>query len=296
MTSIDGVSLTKNMTFGYELELGDILRSRKIPEGLGSWEYAETDIVNLHSPYANMATDPLGESPPVGGEINVYPGKTPEEVAYRASNIINWFQARLDKPSAGCVNHGHVHVRVPGLKDDIRLLKRLTNWVAQNQDELIKLAYGYAEDPLMAQTKTARTYLKWDGGRPMPIWMADNIIGNAKTFEDFIRIQCCGKDGVSMGRPFRYAVNTYCLKHTDTIEFRCFRSTLNYREILDSIRLVESIMVEALDHDGMSIKEILGQYRYKLPKFVYDHKSYVGWEQTKYPKERGKKERYFREI
>jgi hypothetical protein len=284
------------MTFGYELELGDVLRSRKIPEELGSWEYAETDIVNLRKPYADRATDPLGLEPPVGGEINVFPGKSPEEVAQRADTIIKWFRSQGDSPTAGCVNHGHVHVRVPGLRDDIRLLKRLTNWIAHNQDELINRAYGYDEHPWMAKTRTARTYLKWDGGRPMPSWMAANIIRNAKSFDDFIRIQCCGKDGVSMGRPFRYAVNTYCMKHTDTIEFRCFRSTLSYNEILDSLRLVESIMVEALQVDGMSIREIFSQYQYQLPELIYDHESYLGWEQTKYPKERGKKQRYYREI
>ena len=36
-----------NWTYGYEIEWGDIDRTIKIPESLGSWEYAETDIVNF---------------------------------------------------------------------------------------------------------------------------------------------------------------------------------------------------------------------------------------------------------
>ena len=156
------------MTFGYELELGDVLRSRKVPEEFGAWEYAETDIVNLHEPYANIATDPLGQEPPMGGEINIRPGGTPEEVAQRVYDTIQWFAKQGDRPTASCVNHGHVHVRIPGLRDNILLLKRLTRWIQDNQFYLIKTLYGYQEDQLMSCTKTARTYLKWDGGRPMP--------------------------------------------------------------------------------------------------------------------------------
>ncbi len=34
-------------TWGYEIEFGDINRNVDIPEHLGKWEYAETDIVNI---------------------------------------------------------------------------------------------------------------------------------------------------------------------------------------------------------------------------------------------------------
>jgi hypothetical protein len=83
--------------------------------------------------------------------------------------------------------------------------------------------------------------------------MCDNINELATDFNHFIKLHAAGKDGVSMGRPFRYAINTYCMKHTGTIEFRCFRSTINLDE-------------------------------------------YYGWQQTKYPKERGEKKREFHEV
>src|SRR6185437_5624122 len=124
---------------------------------------------------------------------------------------LRWFNVQGDYPSASCVNHGHVHVRVPGLRDNVALLKKLTHWVGDNQGYLIRTLYGYREEPLMDCTKTARTYLKWDGGRPMPGWMVDNIDLLATSFDDFIFLQCCGKDGKSVGRPLRYAINTYCL-------------------------------------------------------------------------------------
>mgnify|MGYP003647417322 FL=1 len=68
-----------NWTYGYEIEWGDIDRTIKIPESLGSWEYAETDIVNLYDPVKNIACDPLGLKPTYGGEINTKPTKTSKE-------------------------------------------------------------------------------------------------------------------------------------------------------------------------------------------------------------------------
>ena len=68
-----------NWTYGYEIEWGDIDRTIKIPESLGSWEYAETDIVNLYDPVKNIACDPLGLNPTYGGEINTKPTKTSKQ-------------------------------------------------------------------------------------------------------------------------------------------------------------------------------------------------------------------------
>lgn len=282
------------VTFGYELELGDVLRDRVIPEQYGTWEHAETDIVNVIPPYQYIAADPLGKSPPVGGEINIRPGHSPVEVATRVVDTINWFRRQGDQPSASCMSHGHVHVRVKGLRDDIRALKRATNWIVRNQDYLIKRVHAYQELPAMERTKAARTYLKWDGARPMPYWMGQNIIKHANTFDDFIRIQCCGKDGLSMGRPFRYAVNTYCMKHIDTIEFRLFRGSLRYDEIVCSLELARHCLEEAV-RDGEDVEKFLGGY-YPLAPFHYDLNTCAGWEKTRWGKERGHKERHLLDL
>lgn len=278
----------REMTFGYELELGDVLRSRELPDWMGSWEYAETDIVNIHPPHEGVACDPLGTHPPVGGEINILPGRSPREVADLVSRSIEWFREQGDNPSASCVNHGHVHVRVPRLRDDVNALRRLTSFIRRNQHLLIEHCYQYKEHPLMKETRTARTYLKWDGGRPMPDWMCENV-QRAIDFDDFIRLQCCGKDATSRGRPFRYAVNTYCLKHIDTIEFRCFRATLDYQQILNSLLLAAEFISRALSGDeDYTGAELAAR---DFAPLVYDHDHYSGWERTKWDKSRGSKQR-----
>ncbi len=285
-----------NFTWGYELELGDVDRRLTIPEKMGSWEYAETDIVNIHGGLFGKACDPLGKSPIMGGEINLKPRKTTEEATQLVIDMIEFFRKAGNKPSASCVNHGHLHVHVPNLKNDIDSLKKLTKYILENQRDAIRILYQYSEYEQMKFTSTARTYLKWDGGREMPSWMGENIINNAKDFKDFIRIQCCGKDSISMGRPFRYAINTYCMKHTNTIEFRLFRATLNPKEIHGQFEIVKEFMNAALNTSEPFLDIIARRPELEFPKFTYNHDHYVGWENSKWDKSRGKKERKYYEI
>ena len=285
----------KTFTWGFEIEWGDITRSLKIPEHLGKWEYAETDIVNLNGQYRGLACDPLGLEPPVGGEVNTMPTKTWQGQVERIFDLYSFFKKNGDDPTASCVNHGHLHVYVPGLKDDISALKRLVKYIHENQHVVIDRCYQYRQYSDMSNSKTAKTYLKWDGGRPMPDYMCANIINLANNFEDFIRLHAAGKDGVSMGRPFRHAINTYCMKHTGTIEFRCFRSSINRKEIEDSFKFVEKFIDAALN-GGPDVQEILMNDKYTFPEFNYDHEMYLAWEKTKYDKSRGKKQREFHEV
>lgn len=282
-------------TWGYELELGDVLRSRKIPTELGSWEYAETDITNIHPPYWGRASDPLGIDPPVGGEINIKPTKTKQELFHRIDEMVNWFRRQGDQPSTSCTNVGHVHVHVPGLMGDIDGLKRLTSYILKHQELAVETCWAYKELPEMAEAKTARTYMKWDGGRLMPKWMGHNILTRAKSFHDFIALQCCGKDGISRGRPFRYAINTYCLKHTKTIEFRLFRASMKSDEVFSSILFVHEFMKAALV-TGEDLPSVLKRFDFSFPPFTYDHELYLSWERTKWDKSRGKKERKYYEV
>ena len=129
----------------------------------------------------------------------------------------------------------------------------------------------------------------------MPDYMCDNIINLATDFDHFIKLHAAGKDGVSMGRPFRYAINTYCMKHTGTIEFRCFRSTTKRDELESQFRFAEKFIDAALN-GGPSVREILAEGNYKFPPFKWNLNEYMGWHNTKWSKERGNKQREFHEV
>ena len=184
-------------TYGYEIEWGDIDRKMPIPEELGAWEYCETDIINLREPYRGLGSDPKGINPPVGGEINTKPTKTWQEQVDNIMKLHDMFVEHGTPPTAGCVNHGHLHIHVPGLTEDIDALKRLSLYLRDNQHMTIDRCYQFRVVPNMDLTKTAKTYLKHDGGRIMADWLGTNLGTVPTDFNDWLRVHCCGKDAVT---------------------------------------------------------------------------------------------------
>lgn len=270
----------KSFTYGFEIEWGDIDRQFPVPTELGSWEYCETDIVNLREPYRGLASDPQGVNPPVGGEINTMPTKTWQQQVDNIIKIRDLFTEHGTPPTSGIVNHGHLHVHVPGLTEDIDALKRLMVYIKHNQHITMERVYQFSVQPGMEKTKTARTYLKHDGGRIAADWLLDNLATVPVDFDDWLRVHCCGKNAVIRSRPFRYGIHTYALKNSRTVEFRCFRSTTKREELEDSFLFATKFMDAALNY-GPSVQEILDSRDWQFPPFEYDHEMYLGWERSK---------------
>ncbi len=268
-------------TYGYEVEWGDIDRKFDVPADLGSWEYCETDIVNLREPYRGLGSDPKGINPPVGGEINTMPTKTWQEQVDNIIKLRDLFTEHGTPPTSGVVNHGHLHIHVPGLIEDIDALKRLMAYIKVNQHATIRALHQFQVEPGMEKTKTAKTYLKHDGGRIAPDWLLDNLSTLPVDFEDWLRVHCCGKDAKVRSRPFRYGIHTYALKNSKTVEFRCFRSTTKREELEDCFDFCTQFMVAALN-GGPNVEEILASKQWQFPPFEYDHEMYLGWEASKY--------------
>lgn len=284
-----------NFTYGFELEVGDVDRSIIIPPELGAWESSERDIVNLREPYRYVAADPLGISPPVGGEMNVYPSHTPKGLVKNITDALDLFRRAGSDPTFCCTTHSHVHIRVPGLRDDIEGLRRLSRYVGWYQADVVKLAGRFVDHPDMDRCPGSRTYMRYDGGRLMPEWLCDNL-QQAKDFEDWIRIHCCGKNGYARGRPLRYAINTYCMKHIDTIEFRMFRSSGDPVKLLDCINFSGWFLQEALNDNRMAVEAGLWESRWRFPPMRFDKDEWDGLQKTKYGEDRGKKVRTLHDI
>jgi len=234
----------------------------------------------------------------MGGEINTRPTRGWEAQVDRVMDIITFYTDAGFPPTVSCVNDSHVHVRVPGLRDDIEGLKRLTRYIQQNQLEVIERVHQFEHHPTMKGCKSAVAYLRRGGGSPMPDWMCNNIQEKAQSFEDFIALQCRGKTGDLSARPnmpLRYAINTYCMKHIDTIEFRIFRATLDRTQLESCYRFVELFMDAALN-DGPPVSEFLDAGDWDFPPLVWERELFKAWEDNKYPKSRGKKVRTLVEV
>lgn len=277
--------MSKNweMTFGAELELGDVRRDIILPEKFGDWDYCELDIVNELPPYRGVAADPLGEEPPVGGEIHIRPGRTPEELADTMAELLDFLRREGASFTAPVSSPFHVHIRTRGLRNDIVSLKKLVAFVESNQHFIFEKIWAFEKDPRM--TPFCSRYLRTDGALAMPRWMSQNILNYAHNFNDFITLHCCGKDARSRGRPFRYGINLYCLKHIDTIEFRFFHATIDPEQALDCAEFCRRLLLYAFDDEGTA-EDLYESLEWNFPPFRYDDELMKGWEKTRYPKSR----------
>ena len=98
---------------------------------------------------------------------------------------------------------------VPGIKNDIDALKRLVKYIKDNQADTIEACYQFYNGASMNKAKGATNYLKFDGGRPMPDYMCDNIINTAVDFDHFIKLHAAGKTDEAKADLARLAIIRY---------------------------------------------------------------------------------------
>ncbi|MCR4301828.1 MAG: hypothetical protein NUV51_09480 [Sulfuricaulis sp.] len=108
--------MEKGWSVGCELELSDVRRDTPLP-GRSTWDRKDYTMVNSNG----VANDPLGKTWPFGGEINVEPTGTIDDQI----NVIDAvLRACRPAPAANYRSNLHFHVHVPGLADNVELVKR----------------------------------------------------------------------------------------------------------------------------------------------------------------------------
>lgn len=308
MPSTTLVDLSK-CTWGLELEFGDIPRDLVIPIELGAWEYFETDVVNQTGMYRGIACDPMGINPPMGGEINTMPTDSVEAQIEIVRNLLRFFVSNGYDPTTSCVSNTHVHVHLPGFHDRfVKNTRKLLVFMLKHQDQIINRTYAFDADPRMSDTISASRYLTQDSGRLIDVDKTYRILRDASTPEQFYKLYEIDKQDPSK----RYAINLMPLRYkTRTIEFRCFRSTKNLKQLQDIMFFCKRFLTEALndtwsEHLWASINpnmpenlelfklalefdkrqsrvDLFGDRDYDFPRLDYDHELYLGWEGTRHP-------------
>jgi adenylate kinase family enzyme len=228
-----------------------------------------------------IAVDPKCVLYPFGGEIN-----TPPTGSIKAQ--VGAFSEVLEFHPYVAINHRsnlHLHIRVPGLKDDLKILKRISKYIKTNEGYLDKLEP--IVKPLSSQFDTDEEYAgalrrfrrrgvshhtTLTEGR----YQAQQA---AKTFQEFLEAEC-PKD--SAGKAMfhlspRPAVNLRQLVETDTIEFRHFPGTLDPLAFEQALQWCRDFLYQAIT-DGLSTDELLASREYNIPKF----KKYVHWRECLY--------------
>lgn len=263
--------LFKNVTWGAEHELADISRHAVLPKGFG-WDTRDITIVNSNG----IANDPSGELYGFGGEINTPPTDSPEGQVECLCQIKELF------PNA-VVNYRsnlHIHLRVPGLKEDLVALKRVQKYVHKHMREALALIEPIpyptaAEYPVSAELKGAlRRYRRRCVSHHTlltPSRLAYQL--EAKTVEDFFNKE---PPMSRVGKPLWHAQPRLCvslrqLLQTDTVEFRHFPGTLDEGLLYNCLLWCGKFMHAALS--GSTIDPLLAWAKKQswptFPKYVY---------------------------
>lgn len=272
----------KNATYGAEYEFGDVYLTN-LPQGL-SWNRKDYSIVSS----TGIANDPKGKLYNRGGEINSAPtDNVGEQIAM--------FQKLLEMHPEAAVNHRtnlHLHVRIPGLSQNVDLLKKLLLYIDVNQRAIyeaiepvpqpVKADFTLDEEYKGAMKRYKRRKVSHQYAVP-----SDRVkrAQAASSVEQFLAAHAPqNKDGSpAWGLTTRAGINLLQLKETDTIEFRHFTCTKDPQKLASCFVWVAKFIPAALD--GASLSELLSAYPYKFPEFAsYNHDMEIGYQYTNFDK------------
>lgn len=271
---------TTSWTFGAELEYGNLDRSKKLPDGC-KWDVRDHTMINSNG----VAVDPTGRLYPFGGEINTRPTATIEEQVKLFKQLMKLY------PEAHCNYRSnlHIHVRVPGLAEDLAALYKLQAYV----DTELRW-YIDCLEPIPKPTREEYPHEECFEGamkrfhrrqRSHHTFIPSMRVAQqkrAKTLEEFLEAEVPRtKEG---GTPMWHAqpracVNLRQLRETDTIEFRHFPGTLNPAEFEAALTWCKEFLWAALVTEEKIF--YLGQRllpSLQLPKF----QPYVHWMELRY--------------
>jgi hypothetical protein len=257
-------------TFGAEHEWADWPIDARLPAGC---ERNTKDHTIANS--SGIANDPTGRTCRIGGEINTRPTATIDEQV----RVLRDLKRVLPGAKVNYRSNLHIHIRAPGLKDDLAALKRVQAYICAHMPSAFD-AIAPLPRPTLFQFKNKDVYAgaerRWRRCLvshrtlvPPPRLSAQFAAG---TVDAFFAAEVPQKDG----RPLwhlqpRACVNLRQLLETDTVEFRHFPGTLDESEFWVCLEWCRRFLDCALR--GKPFDGILRWARIaKFPQFPpYDH-------------------------
>ena len=268
-------------TYGAELELSDFDRRRGFPDDGQEWKFDKRDITMVNSNgVAVWMGKPQSEADYFGGEINTPPTKTIKEQVNNLRKVVEFYpEATINYRS-----NLHIHIRIPGLSDNLKACKRIQAYVHKVPDYLDtiepiprpKLDNFESEEEYEGAVR--RFNRRQVSHHKMLTGSRLKAAQRATNFDDFYAAEAPVKDGKPlMHRAPRCAVNIRQLKETDTIEFRHFPGTLDPIKFGHCLRWCRDFLYEALTSQKNPIT-LFEEGEYDLPKF----KKYIHWMEVGY--------------
>jgi hypothetical protein len=256
----------KQMSYGAEHEFADASLYTSLPAGW--YRDPEHTIVNSNG----IAADPKGELWKFGCELN----PTPTLDAGGQVQHLQWIRKKFPEAKVNYRSNLHIHIRVPGLIDDLQSLKRVQAYIHEHFprviDVLVPLPRPESADyPAPGEFEGALR--RWRRRRVShrtlltPARLARQL--TARTVGEFFALEPpSSRDGTKVlwhAQP-RLAVSLRQLKQTDTVEFRHFPGTLSEKEMLAATVWCGKFLVAAINNDP--IEPLLAwASQYSFPQF-----------------------------
>lgn len=261
-------------TFGAEHEWADWDTTRPLPEGYGR-DRKDITIVNS----TGVANDPKDRLHHHGGEINTPPTTT----IIGQVECMRELKALYPEATVNYRSNLHLHIRVPGLRDDLDMLKRLQRHIHTWMPEALPVIEPLDLPILPQAPERMGEYMKGHKRRLKRMRISHHTLLKpdrvehqlqAEDVEDFFLRE--PPQSRTDGRPLfpmqpRVCVNLRQLRETDTIEFRHFPGTLNEEELDAAFVWCESYLIRALA--DLPVDHLIDNARQlPLPTFQpYDH-------------------------
>jgi hypothetical protein len=221
-------------TYGAELEIGDINTRLELPPG-NLWDRRDSTICNS----SGLGNDPRKQLVKYGSEINTKPCHSPEELVAEVLGIYKVFP----RYSFNYTTNLHVHIRIPGLRDDLKALQAIVRYLHQHATYMFELV-DPIEKPLRSHYTAPEQYkaaMRRYRRRLVSHWnqVKPNVYPKlllADTIDYFRTIHRLSPKGnlLPPALTVRAAVNLLQLWDTDTIEFRHFTMTDDPKRLLSA--------------------------------------------------------------
>jgi hypothetical protein len=246
--------ISKVWTYGNELELVDWPRNDKLPKGMAVDDGNYTSVNNN-----GVAADGKGKSYHLGGEILTAPTEDPEEQAVQYLDLKERFPRITHNYRTGL----NVHVRVPGLQEDLKKLKQLQMFVHTVMPALLPIIdpipmLDYPSGKTLAGAKrTHKTRLKDHHTLLTPERLELQM--KARTPKEFFEAEAVHpKTGkVHWALHPRTCVNLRQMLQTDTIEFRHFFMPFTAKGLLNTVLWCKLFLEVAFNDPNTTYGELL---------------------------------------
>jgi hypothetical protein len=240
-----------NWSFGAEMQFGDWDTRGIIPPGFG---IDRKEFGNMNS--NGIASDPLGKSYPYGGEILTPPSASPGEQGEALARFLALH------PSAA-LNHRsslHVHLGVPGLRDNLPALKQVNRfgrtWLPEILDRLEPMprpVRNLTEEKEEFAGRVRRWRKRVTSHHSVTTAARVNVMSEARSISEFFEASVSRNGGGKpnwhfLCRPAVNLIRLYKIGKGDhpTVEFRHFPGTLDPEVLTEAVAWCRDYLCFAL--------------------------------------------------